>query len=140
VRALALLFGALFLGCASNPPPPAQTTSQEPAADPNAPPKGKMYGGTLAPVEVKKALLARKDDVKACYHSLLEKNKKASGKVVIRFTVAEDGSVEEAVVLNETTLPTETANCIAEVVKTTVFPKPEGGKARITYPWEFTAE
>jgi TonB family protein len=137
-----LLIAALSLGCASTPKP-APAASEPPAtesADSNAPPKGKMYGGTLAPVEVKKALVARKDDVRACYHALLEKNKKASGKVVIRFTVGEDGSVEEAVVLNETTLPTETSSCIAEVVKTTVFPKPEGGKARITYPWEFTAE
>ncbi|MGZ3419362.1 MAG: TonB family protein [Polyangiales bacterium] len=137
----ALIVFALLASCASSSnPPPAPPPSSEPAADPNAPPKGKMYGGTLAPVEVKKALVARKDDVRACYHALLEKNKKASGKVVIRFTVGEDGAVEEAVVMNETTLPNETASCIAEVVKTTKFPKPEGGKARITYPWEFTAE
>lgn len=99
-----------------------------------------MYGGTLAPVDVKKALVARKDDVHACYHSLLEKNKKASGKVVLEFVIAEDGTVESTTIMNATTLPNETAQCIADVVKSITFPKPQGGKARIQYPWEFTAE
>ena len=39
------------------------------------------------------------------------------------------GKVEETVVLNETSLPNETANCIADVVKTITFAKPTGGKA-----------
>ncbi len=99
-----------------------------------------MYGGSLAPVEVKKAIATKKDEIKACYHALLEKNKKASGKVVLRFTIDEAGAVEEAVILNETTLPDETARCIADIVKAISFPKPNGGKARITYPWEFTAD
>lgn len=135
-----LLLSFALIGCGSSSPPgntPAPATSASTETDTN---KGSIYGGSIAPVEVKKALVARKDDVRACYHSLLEKDKKASGKVVIRFTVAEDGTVEETVIMNATTLPNETAQCIADVVKSTTFPKPQGGKARITYPWEFTAE
>lgn len=130
--------------CGASTPPPtsaAPATSSEPA--PDAPPKGSVHGGSLAPVEVKKALTAKKDEVRACYHALLEKSPKKSqpsGKVVIRFTVDESGAVEETVILNETSLPNETAQCIADVVKTVTFPKPTGGKARITYPWEFTAQ
>lgn len=126
-------------GCGPGAPPP-KAAEPEPAASSDAPPKGSVYGGTLAPVDVKKALVARKEDVKACYHALLEKNNKASGKVVLRFTVGEDGVVEEVVTMNGTSLPDETAKCIGDVVKSIKFPKPSGGKATITYPWEFTAE
>lgn len=138
-RAAALTLAALLLACASNPKP-KDPEPAEPTPAPDANPKGSVAGGSLAPVEVKKAITAHKDEYKACYHSLLEKNKKASGKVVIRFTIGEDGKVEDTVVMNETTLPTDTANCIADVLKTIEFPKPTGGKARITYPWVFEAE
>ncbi len=136
---LAALVGVLAGACAGTPKP-RDPEPAEPAPASDTAPKGSVAGGSLAPVDVKKALVARKDDVKACYHALLLKNKKASGKVVIRFTIGEDGKVEDTVILNETTLPNETAQCIADVVKGTDFPKPTGGKARITYPWEFTAE
>ncbi len=89
---------------------------------------------------MKKALVERKPDVRLCFRALLRKDKKASGRVVLRFLVGEDGTVEETVILSGTTLPRETAQCVADVVKTTQFPKPKGGKARITYPWEFSAE
>jgi TonB family protein len=134
-----ILFALLLASCggSSNPPP------QHPVAEPppaSGDPKGNMHGGSIAPVDVKKAITEHRAEFKACYHSLLEKDKKASGKVVLRFTVDEEGKVEETVILNETSLPNETANCIADIVKTITFAKPIGGKARITYPWEFTAE
>lgn len=125
--------------CAGSTPPPS-VPPPESSASSDAAPKGTVTGGSLAPVQVKKALVARKADVKACYHALLEKNKKASGKVVLRFTVGLDGKVEEVVTMDATTLPDETAKCIADVVRSIQFPAPEGGKASITYPWEFTAE
>lgn len=133
------LFVLASYACGPSAPPP-KAAEPEPASSSDAPPKGSVYGGTLAPVDVKKALVARKEDVKACYHALLEKNNKASGKVVLRFTVGEEGAVEEVVTMNGTTLPDETAKCIGDVVKSIKFPKPSGGKATITYPWEFTAE
>jgi TonB family protein len=135
-----LSLAALLLACASNPKPkdpePAEPVNAN--SDPN--PKGSVAGGSIAPVDVKKAIGEHKDDFKGCYHSLLEKNKKASGKVVIRFTVGEDGKVEDTVIMNETTLPNDTAQCIADIVKGIQFPKPTGGRARITYPWQFDAE
>lgn len=139
MRALLLslvLSQALALGCspaAPPAPPPAPPVHDET-------PKGSVAGGSLAPIEVKKALQTKRDEIRACYHALLEQNKKASGKVVLRFTVDQAGAVEETTILNETTLPTPTAQCIADVVRTIAFPKPQGGKARITYPWEFSAE
>lgn len=136
---LLLIFVPLFVAC-TQPAAPAAAPAPEPAPSSDAPPKGSVAGGSLAPVDVKKALQTKRDEIRACYHALLEKNKKASGKVVLRFTIDEAGAVEETVILNETTLPSETAQCIADVVKTIAFPKPQGGKARITYPWEFTAE
>lgn len=141
VRAL-LLSSLLVVACggASNNQPPKQPEPEPAANTASGDPKGSIYGGSIAPVEVKKAITEHKAEYKACYHSLLEKDKKASGKVVLRITVGEDGKVEDTVIMNETSLPNETANCIADVVKTITFPKPTGGKARITYPWEFTAE
>lgn len=136
---LLFLAAPLLVACTQPPPPTAPPPSAEPAASESSP-KGVVAGGSIAPVDVKKALQTKRDEIKACYHSLLEKNKKASGKVVLRFTIDESGAVEEAVIMNDTTLPTDTAQCIADVVKTIQFPKPQGGKARITYPWEFTAE
>jgi hypothetical protein len=140
IRALPPLLALAIIGCASgSAPPPKEPEPAAPApGDDN--PKGRIHGGSIAPVEVKKAIATRKAEIRACYHSLLEKDKNASGKVVIRFTIAEDGTVEETVILNETSLPRDTAQCIADVVAGITFAKPTGGKARITYPWEFTAE
>jgi hypothetical protein len=140
-RPLSFALVVVLVGCGggASAPPPKQP-EPEPAAAASGDPKGSIYGGSIAPVDVKKAITEHKAEYKACYHSLLEKDKKASGKVVLRITVAEDGKVEDTVIMNETSLPNETANCIADVVKTITFPKPTGGKARITYPWEFTAE
>lgn len=138
-----LLVVASALGpfaCAGSTPPAESPPAAASSTSSDAAPKGTVTGGSLAPVQVKKALVARKDDVKACYHALLEKNKKASGKVVLRFTVGLDGKVEEVVTMDGTSLPDETAKCIADVVRSIQFPIPEGGKATITYPWEFTAE
>ena len=129
-----ILFALLLASCGGGSTPPPKEPEPAPAASTS------IYGGSIAPVEVKKAITEHKAEFKACYHSLLEKDKKASGKVVLRFTVDEGGKVEETVILNETSLPNETANCIADIVKTITFAKPIGGKARITYPWEFTAE
>jgi TonB family protein len=140
-RALTLAAVVVLLACASSNPKVKDPEPAEPVnSNDDKGPKGSVAGGSLAPVDVKKAIVARKEDVKACYHALLEKQKKASGKVVIRFTIGEDGKVEDTVIMNETTLPNDTAQCIADILKTIEFPKPTGGKVRITYPWEFTAE
>ena len=139
VRTL-ILSALFFIGCGSNTPPPQQPEPEPAAATPSGDPKGSIYGGSIAPVEVKKAITEHRAEYKACYHSLLEKDKKASGKVVLRITVGEDGKVEDTVIMNETSLPNETANCIADIVRTITFPKPTGCRARITYPWECTAE
>lgn len=134
-----MIFALLLASCGGSSTPAPKAPEPEPAPA-SGDPKGNIHGGSIAPVEVKKAITEHRAEFKACYHSLLEKDKKASGKVVLRFTIDEEGKVEETVILNETSLPNETANCIADIVKTITFAKPSGGKARITYPWEFTAE
>ena len=63
-----LLFATLATACASSQPKPKDPEPAEPVVDPNAPPKGSVAGGSLAPVEVKKALVAKKEEIKACYH------------------------------------------------------------------------
>ena len=56
----------------------------------------------------------------------------ASGKVVIKFVVAKDGTISSATVKSSTTGNAALDGCVAEAFKTPVFPEPKGGGIVIT--------
>ena len=56
----------------------------------------------------------------------------ASGKVVVKFVVAKDGTISSATVKSSTTGNAALDGCVAEAFKTPVFPEPKGGGIVIT--------
>ncbi len=95
--------------------------------------------GSLNPDLIHKVVVSHKAKVRACFDQVLTSFSKLDGKAVLKLTIAADGTVSTAVA--ESTSNTELSNCIAERVKTWVFPKPKGGGVVITtYPFKLSAK
>lgn len=75
--------------------------------------------------------------VRGCYESFLTAGGHGEGRVVVGWTIAEDGSAS-GVHLESATLPDlALQDCVLEVVRTFPFPRPTGGPAEITLPLLF---
>jgi hypothetical protein len=91
---------------------------------------------------------AKQDEIQACYDEGLARKPKLAGKIVVLFTVENDGRVSDAVTKKATTLrDPAVVECVLGVFETLVF---EGGltpgcdaskndcTVKITYPLTFT--
>ena len=95
-------------------------------------------GGSLDPSAIAKVVKSRLTAVKECYERELKRNPQLAGKVVIRFTIEEDGRVA-AVTVEESTLgDPAVGSCIVSRFERFRFPKPEGGAVTVSYPFIFT--
>ena len=78
-------------------------------------------------------------EVKRCYEAELVKNPHLAGKVMVRFTIGTDGKVTESAI-QETTLGNAAAEkCISDALLKWEFPKPQGGKVVVSYPFMFAS-
>lgn len=82
-------------------------------------------------------------EIRYCYESRLSLDPKLSGWVVVEFIITGDGTVSSSTVvdtgiINASTNDGEFQNCVAERVRTWVFPTPKGrGLVIVTYPFFF---
>jgi TonB family protein len=76
--------------------------------------------------------------IRNCYEQELVKNPKLQGKVTIRFTIGEDGSVVSAEIENTTLNNPDVESCILRRIQYLKFPKPEKGQVTVSYPFVFT--
>ncbi|HEY4177513.1 MAG TPA: AgmX/PglI C-terminal domain-containing protein [Kofleriaceae bacterium] len=74
--------------------------------------------------------------IRSCYEEALHKNAKLAGSVTTTFEIAADGHV-----VNATTsgMP-DVAPCVATVIRSIEFPKPnDGASVNVTYPFAFSS-
>lgn len=143
----------IWLGCGSAP------TSEEPAA-PEVPeaaapaevvaplPAGRIGGqpilpkpvviGGIANADVEAGVMARKDQIVACFETQRAQDPTLSGKVLIKFSIDAEGKVSRAATRSTSLRNDVVENCVnAEVVKA-VFPKLQSGRfAIVQYPFVF---
>jgi|GEM_PF-6205200 len=94
--------------------------------------------GNLEPAVIANVVRNRLGSVKECYERQLKKSPQLSGKIVIRFTIDEEGRVSQALV-EENTLQDETVSgCVVSRFQRFRFPKPSGGAVTVSYPFIFT--
>jgi TonB family protein len=93
--------------------------------------------GSLDQADIARVVRGRLTALKECYERELKRNPQLAGKVVVRFTIDEEGRVSQAVI-EENTLPDRSvATCVAQRVERFRFPKPDGGSVTVSYPFIF---
>jgi hypothetical protein len=97
--------------------------------------------------QIDRLVQAKSDAVSACYEEGLARKPKLSGKILVLFTVENDGTVSDAVTKKGTTLRDDAViGCVLAEFKTLVFPSrvdscdasKENCSVKITYPLSFT--
>jgi hypothetical protein len=79
------------------------------------------------------------NQIRYCYQRELTKNPALGGKVVIKFTIAKDGTVSQASTKSTTMSNSAVENCIVSRFMRMQFPEPKGGGIVIvSYPFLFS--
>lgn len=100
----------------------------------------KTSGGQIEKSSIRQVVDSNISGIRYCYERELKNNPSMTGKVVIRFTVGEDGKVKSWDLV-ESTLPggTPVTECILNKVKNWKFQPPKNGEVTVVYPFIFTA-
>lgn len=104
----------------------AEVKSEEPEVD-----------GALNPQDITRVVKSRMSSIKECYERELKRNPKLAGKVVVRFTIDEEGRVTQTAIEENTLGDKAVAACIISRFERFRFPKPEGGSVPVAYPFIF---
>jgi hypothetical protein len=100
-----------------------------------------VTGGTLSKKQIADVVLRNKDAIRYCYESQLMRFPTLRGKILTDFIIELDGSVKTAKIAQHTLTQAEAVNnvigCIVRFIQRWKFPKPEGGKVRVLYPFTF---
>ena len=110
------------------------------------PPQERHYPFVFAPRkadltddQIVTTVKAHVNDVKACYEESLKEKNDLKGKLVIEFTVGEDGKVVSTRKVESTVNHGKVETCILTKAKTWPFPKPKGvGTVVFPYPFDLT--
>jgi hypothetical protein len=95
-----------------------------------------FVGGTIDPNEVMRLVLTRFETMKQCYEDILRDRPTLHGNVEVRFTIASDGTVSQAQAMSARGMA-YVGNCVSQVVRTIVFPRPIGGNVDFALPFAF---
>ncbi|MBN2495230.1 MAG: AgmX/PglI C-terminal domain-containing protein [Deltaproteobacteria bacterium] len=100
-----------------------------------------VSGGSLGKGEIASVIQRNKGAIKYCYESQLMRYPTLRGKVVVDFIIEMDGSVRTVKIptntLNKRTAKGNVASCLMRFIRRWRFPKPQGGKVRVIYPFTF---
>lgn len=107
---------------------PAQTSS-----DPGL---GIEGGRTISAAQVKKVVIHKMAQMRACYERELKKNPNTRGKVVLSWTIGADGRVRRPAVVRNTTRSRALTPCMTRAVKNWRFPRAQS-PFDVEYPFTF---
>lgn len=87
--------------------------------------------GSLSKDKIREVIDRRKKDIERCYERELAKDPGLKGRLEIRWTIGEEGTVTQADV-GENDLGSAVANCSKGVVRRWRFAKPDGGSITVS--------
>ena len=93
--------------------------------------------GKIDKKSVQATIRRRQDGFLACYETALKSNSKLQGKLVVEFTIGEDGKVVAASVVKDGLGSAEVAACVVGLLKRLRFPAPTDGEVTISNPFVF---
>ncbi len=92
---------------------------------------GKLDGGSIS-----SSIKRRRGAITQCYERYIKKNPKASGKVIIGFTIGTAGRVTKSKAVTDS-VGGGVGSCVARVVKNIRFKRPEGGEVVVKKTFVF---
>ncbi len=144
----------LLLACSSPAPEQEVATAPTPVPAPVVeeapPPAGSIGGAPILPDPVVLGAIsaeavaagvdAQMEAINRCYEDARAKNAALAGKVLVRFSIAQDGTVSRTSISSTSLWDPPTEDCVSEQVAQARFPALEGGRvAIVTYPFVFPA-
>ena len=92
----------------------------------------------MAPFDVIRTGL---DSIRSCYQQgLNEVGPSLSGRVVVKFVIAPDGSIASADLAEDSLQDEPVTDCILDRIEELEFPEPEGGGIVVVrYPFDFSS-
>ncbi|MCB0405915.1 MAG: AgmX/PglI C-terminal domain-containing protein [Bdellovibrionales bacterium] len=93
--------------------------------------------GSISLALVEKALAQNRPQLLACYDNVLLNDETAKGKLLFSWVLSPEGEASDIKLLRTSFRGREFHLCLADVIKTTHFPAPQGGSVVIRYPFEF---
>ena len=94
--------------------------------------------GTLDPSLIDRVVKNNLAGLKYCYEKELNLAPNLSGKVVVQFTIGLSGDVEEALIESSSLNHAQTEDCIVRRVRRWKFPRPQGDRVIVAYPFVFS--
>jgi hypothetical protein len=93
--------------------------------------------GSIDKKTVGATIRRRQDGFQACYDTALKQNSKLGGKLVVEFTIGEDGRVTEARAVKDGLNSAEVSSCVVSLLKRLKFPPAKDGEATVTNTFVF---
>ncbi len=90
--------------------------------------------------QVRAVLSQNQGAMKNCYERALRRDPNLRGRVVLNLLIGTSGAVNEAKVRGETLNDTMVSECMEQLARALVFPKPEGGAVRMNVPYMFSPQ
>lgn len=95
--------------------------------------------GSIDPDAVLRVVQEAAGAFRHCYEQVLRRSPRLAGRVVMRWTIVEDGAVEEVSVGASTLRNDEIEGCMGTRVQRLRFPRPDGGPVKVEFPFLFQA-
>ena len=109
---------------------PFTFTTAGTAADTGAEPTG-----SLDQKLVRQVFQLKGEETRRCFAQLAKSN--AKGQLLLEFVVGPSGEVSEAKILGGALENSAVETCVLDTLRSWVFPKPKGGSARVTFPFNY---
>jgi outer membrane biosynthesis protein TonB len=93
--------------------------------------------GKIDKKSVAATIRRRQDGFQGCYETALKANSKLAGKLVVEFTIGDDGKVTEARVVKDGVGSGEVSSCVVSLLKRLKFPAPADGEVTISNTFVF---
>ena len=91
--------------------------------------------GSLDKEQIRKVVREHIVEIRDCYNAALQGDPEAKGRVVIDFTIGEQGQVTQAAVGSSDMTSDAAPSCMRDVIRGWSFPKPSGGSVQVSYPF-----
>jgi hypothetical protein len=96
--------------------------------------------GALDKSLIDKVIKRNQSKISYCYQKELQVDPSLSGKIIVKFVIAANGSVSKASIKSSTMGSADVESCITDKFKTFQFPEPKGGGIVIvSYPFIFSS-
>lgn len=93
--------------------------------------------GKMDQAKINAIIKSKQKALQDCYERELRKNPNLSGKIVVRFTIGEDGKVSDVRIESDNMGNPEVSDCILSRIRRWLFPKPDEGSVTVSVPFVF---